>query len=483
MPGKLFATVLLTSALTLPALAQSTVPAIFLSDIHLDPYHDPAKVARLNEAPVSEWSAILAAPGSDPHSPAITKLQLTCPVRGTDTPNAVWQSSLRALRTQATTAHPKFVTISGDLLAHQFDCKFHALLPKATHEQYVAFTEKTVRYVLTSLKAAIPDAPIYVALGNNDTACTDYQLAPAHDEFLGVVAKVAAEVLPAADRPALLSSYPESGSFSAPLAGVPDTRIIVLDDLFLSASYGECGGAKNSTAATAQIAWLRAQLSDAREQGQRVWVMGHIPPSVDVYNTARRLTDVCANGRPVMFLGSDDLRETLAEYADVIRLALFGHTHNDEIAFIASRPPESSATAATAAGIPVKITASITPVNGNKPTFTVVRIDPQTATLKDFTVFEASNLTGINTTWTKEYTYSTAYHQQAFDGPSVSTLIAGFQADPKAETEASEAYLKNFFPGDISALIRFVWPEYACSMNNQTQQGLAACVCHTAGQK
>ena len=44
--------------------AAHTVPALLVSDIHFDPFHDPARAARLVDAPVSEWNAILAEPPS-----------------------------------------------------------------------------------------------------------------------------------------------------------------------------------------------------------------------------------------------------------------------------------------------------------------------------------------------------------------------------------------------------------------------------------
>ena len=107
------------------APAPSTIPALFLSDIHLDPFSDPAKVAQLDAAPASEWPAILAAPASPTQPADFAALQQACPVRGIDTPDALWRSSLAAIRANA--AHARFVTISGDLLAHSFDCKYRAL--------------------------------------------------------------------------------------------------------------------------------------------------------------------------------------------------------------------------------------------------------------------------------------------------------------------------------------------------------------------
>jgi sphingomyelin phosphodiesterase acid-like 3 len=130
--------------------------------------------------------------------------------------------------------------------------------------------------------------------------------------------------------------------------------------------------------------------------------------------------------------------------------------------------------------VPLKIVASITPVNGNRPTFTLAVIDPATATLLDYTVVMASNLTGADTTWSPEYTYSTAYHQPAFDAAALSNLITGFQSDPAAKTAASQSYLRSYFPGDLSAIIQLAWPQYACSLDHDSGQSFAACACASA---
>src|SRR5580698_3754280 len=44
--------------------AAETMPALFLSDIHFEPFWDPDKVQQLVAAPVSQWKTILAAPPS-----------------------------------------------------------------------------------------------------------------------------------------------------------------------------------------------------------------------------------------------------------------------------------------------------------------------------------------------------------------------------------------------------------------------------------
>jgi len=130
-------------------------------------------------------------------------------------------------------------------------------------------------------------------------------------------------------------------------------------------------------------------------------------------------------------------------------------------------------------GVPLKIVASITPINGNRPTFTVASIDPTTATLTDYSVFMASNSTGTGTTWSKEYTYSTTYQQRAYDAVALMQLVPTLQSDHAAKTAASQAYLRNYFPGVNSSAIHFVWPQYACSLDHDSARGFIACACGT----
>ncbi len=153
---------------------RQTVEALFVSDIHFEPFWDPGKAERLEAAPVGEWSAILAEPATADREARFAELQQTCPARGADTPEALYESSLRAIRDDASGA--KFVVLSGDLISHDFSCKFTTLVPKAGPGEYRAFVEKTIEYVMRELRGALPGVPVYAALGNNDSDCGDYSL-------------------------------------------------------------------------------------------------------------------------------------------------------------------------------------------------------------------------------------------------------------------------------------------------------------------
>lgn len=453
---------------------KTTVPALFLSDIHLEPFWDPAKAQRLAAAPASEWAAILTSAPSPNQQQRFAALQQSCPVHGADTSPVLFASSLKAMRAYA--AGAKFAVMGGDFLSHAFQCEYHVLFPKSAPGSYRSFVEKTMDYITGELDAILPGVPVYVALGNNDSDCGDYRL-DAHGEFLRVTGKDVTRSFPAAEREGAQDSFAAGGYYSVSLpAPVENARLLVLNDIFMSSHYATCAGKADPAAADAQIAWLRQQLAEAREHKQKIWVMGHIPPGVDLYSTMRRLTDVCGGQKPVMFLSSEKMADALTEYSDVIELAIFGHTHMDEIKLLKDDSRSSSARKSIA----VKVVPSISPINRNNPSFTIAQIDPATATLTDYKVFAASNQTGVDAKWKEEYDFAGSYHKTAFSSSSVSKLVAGFAADAGAKTDASQEYIRDFFAGNPSFLLNLAWQPYVCTQSHHTAQGFMPCVCPAA---
>ena len=461
------------------------VAVLLLSDVHLDPFRDPGKVAALAAIPVSGWPALLAAPPTPNQAIAFQDLQAACNLRGADTSPELWLSTLHQISLNAAASH--FVAVSGDLLAHSFDCKFQHTLPNAPPGAFASFVNKTIQYVARSLQAALPATPIYLALGNNDSTCGDYR-DNLRSEFLAVSARTLAESLPASERRRNLADATLGGFYNAPLpAPFTNARIIVLDDLFLSARYTACDGTPAPAAQAAPLDWLETQLADARRRGQHVWLLGHIPPGVDLYSTLRQFKNICTEAKPRMFLGDERLARIMTENADIIRLAVFGHSHTDELRLLTPEPsatkdaPIPGAPARDPAQHPqpgtvsVKIIPSISPINGNRPAYTLARVDAASSTLVDYTVFGATD--PIGTAWQSEYTWSTTYHQPAFDPASLATLTGIFHDDPAAASPESRAYLRNLYIGDRSPLIKPFWPEYVCALTHNTAAGFTQCVC------
>lgn len=464
------AKVVSTSALP----GKETVPALFLSDIHFDPFWDPGKVTQLAAAPVSGWKAILAVPPSADRRQRFAGLQQSCHTRGEDTSYLLLESSLQAVRANATGA--KFATVGGDLIAHAFPCKFSAIFPHSSPGDLRAFVEKTVDFVIEELGGALPGVPVFVALGNNDSDCADYRL-DAHSQFLSDTGREVTRGFPASERQGALESFAAGGYYSVSLPGLAgNARLLVLNDLFLSSKYEPCAGKGDSSAPGEQLAWLEKQLASARASKEKVWVMGHIPPGIDVYATAARMRNICGGQKPEMFLSSEKMADELVEFSDVVELAIFGHTHMDEAHILKADGLEGLKAEKSVA---VKMAPSISPINGNAPSFTLARIDPASAALVDYRVFTASNQTGVDATWREEYDFGRTYHEAVFSASSVSQLIAGFEADPGAKTDASRSYIRSFVAGNASPLLELVWPEYVCSLAHHSAEGFRSCVCPT----
>lgn len=451
----------------------STIPALMVSDIHFDPFHDPDRAKRLAQVPASQWTAILTPPSTPNEEQAFTALQQRCGARGVDTPYPLLRSSLQAMRSWQPDA--KFITVTGDLIAHSFFCRYKAMFPGAAQKDYEDFVVSTIDFVMQELRAAFPGVPVYAELGNNDTDCDDYRL-DADSDFLARTGKIIATGLPASDQAQAAKDFAAGGYYNVAMAApITSTRLIALDDLFLSPKYNTCAGRPDETAANAQMKWLQQQLAEARRQKQTVWVVGHIPPGVDPYSTVAHFKNVCGGESAVMFLSSAKLADLLVEYADVVRLAVFAHTHMDEIRLLSA--DASAAPGSPEHSVAVKLVASISPVNGNKPSFTIAHVNPSSGLLQDYEVIVASNKTGIAATWAKEYDFTETFHETAFSAAAVKDLDTKFKEDGRGTTPISDAYIHHYFVGDLAPELKPFWSQYVCSVGNYTAKGFADCVC------
>src|ERR1700722_11375941 len=118
---------------------------------------------------------------------------------------------------------------------------------------------------------------------------------------------------------------------------------------------------------------------------------------------------------------------------------------------------------------------SISPVNGNNPSFTVAEIDGATAQLRDYRVFVASNETGpdaspnskAGTQWSEEYDFAQAYQEPAFTAATVADLVGGFKACPTAQNSARQSFIRNYGSGSGGArAVGAFWQPYTCALRN-----------------
>jgi sphingomyelin phosphodiesterase acid-like 3 len=440
-----------------------TVPILMLSDLHFDPFRDTTddQLKDLLKASPDQWAAILDQPGKGKQNHA------GCDGGRNDTNYALLKSSLAQEQQQLATP-PLFITVSGDLITHNFDCKYKALVAKHDPAGLSDFAARTAAFIALELHSTFPTSPVYLALGNNDSACDDYKETEANppktpSPYFQTIAETFAKVaLDSGNAKSILATFPIRGDYSVLLPKpFANTRLIVLQDLFESHSYkGPCSGANPNNPIAAQIAWLQSELADPAVK--HFWVMAHIPTGVDPYSTIHG-----SGGCPAApTLSDDSLAGALSASPAAIDLTLYGHTHMDEMRLI-------SATSGTPR-IPARLNPSITPWDGNLPSFTVAQVDPAHARLIDFTVFLSPNPGGTGT-WPASYTYSSTYNEPDYSAASLANLIALFQ-DPGKNSGLVAAYQHAY----QSTPATTNWSAYVCAITSDTPAAYNSCYCSTA---
>lgn len=493
MPPRLLSCLLLVCCLAISfhapvALAspQQQTPAsvnvTLLADPHFDPFRDPSKVKRLDTAPVSEWKSILTEPDSPDAPEAYKKLQADCGEKGLDANHDLLQSAFAAAAgtgetgTADSAAQPRFVLVAGDLLVHQFDCRYRKLVSNSG-EGLAHFAQKTINYLALQLHERLPNTPVYIALGNNDSGCGDYRLDP-DSAFLHNTGEALAQGWVGAtdsERRQALADYQRLGSYALPLPSpIQHARILVFDDIFLSARYQTCDGSPSTSKATsanttAALAWLGQQLASAQAHHEQVWLLTHIPTGVNTYTTYLRGVDVCHGAAPDMFLSSNALSSLLAQYASTIRLVVAGHTHVDEI--------HLTGTEQLAGRVAMKTVPSISPVSNNPPSFLTATVDPETATLLDYRLHTASASTGKAIRWSVAYDFHKTYGEPAFTPATVADLLHRFAVQQDAAAIAN--YQSHMATGLRRLALQAIWPQYVCSLQHADAAAFTTCACQS----
>jgi hypothetical protein len=291
-------------------------------------------------------AATLAVPGravatpwlfvSDIHLKAVSKRPF--PARaGHDTNAALFASSIAAM--QRVDPHPPVVVVTGDLLAHGID-------PHAA--------AATAELVARRLGRAFPHAQFVLALGNNDSACGDYALAPDAPFLRAVAAAWAPLVNRDGAAPDFARTFVRDGFYTArlPVAGL---RAVIVDDVFWSPRYHAGCGPGGAIAATAMNELDAAM----RRMPGPLWVLFHIPPGVDAFSTAHVVHDLAV----VPFLDPgwrDRFLAALERRPGAVALAVGAHTHR-----FAYRIVDASG----ARPVPMLLVPAISPIYGNAPSF------------------------------------------------------------------------------------------------------------------
>jgi sphingomyelin phosphodiesterase acid-like 3 len=437
-PGKRGASYLAASLVVLVLLngsAQSFSgePAkkfLIASDLHFNPFADPTLVAELAAAPATQWEGIL------------NRSKLTAYSQyGEDTNWWLLRSALDAMR--ATLPHPALIMITGDLLAHGFPQKYATATHDSDREHYRTFVLKTVAFIGWELRKRFHRSQILMTPGNNDDECGDYDI-QADGPFLNDTEGLVRNLARAGDR--VTVDWKTLGSYTIQPQAIRGIRIISLNTVFFSheyqaASFANACSAVDSSAASRTFTWLEANLAQAREAQQKVWLMFHIPPGIDGYATMmkyRQLSQgaspseqLCRNALVPMWNPAFTARfeSIMEDYQSTITASFAGHNHTDDFRVVnaeGSRP-----------GF-VLLDPPFSPIYGQNPAFRVVTLGAD-GSLADQSTYYLTNLKAARSEvpgeWTREYDFAGEWQSRQLDATSLKDIYARIKNDPEARAQ------------------------------------------------
>jgi sphingomyelin phosphodiesterase acid-like 3 len=430
--------------LAVVAIASSALGETFLSvsDVHFDPFADPAIIGKLEAADAAQWDEIFA-------SSTVTAFSTF----GSDVNEPLLTSAIAEMQKQLPS--PAFIAISGDFLAHDFNKTYQQYATDKSQAAYSAFVDKTMRYVASRLSKAFPGVRIYPTLGNNDSDCGDYAVAP-DGAFLAHFRDTWSAIVGARsfDR-----RFPTGGYYRLDIPALRGVRLIALNTNFFSTKYQNPCGKPGPDPGARELEWLDDELRLARVEGKRVWLLFHIPPGMDVYDTVA-YGGACPSLKTQTFWKEQYLQEYLriaAAHRKTIVGSFAGHTHQDEFRF--------------AGGDFIHINPSISPVFGNNPAFEIVTVD-RTGNISDYTAWHLPNVT---LPWVREYSFRDAYGKPRYDAAALTGLAASIGNDAATREKYFTYYSSSNAKSTAEALQQ--WKGYWCGLSAMAGPAFDQCYC------
>ncbi len=447
-----------------------TLPSTFLlmSDLHFDPFADPALVPALIQHPVEDWEGILDS----------SKVTAIAPY-GKDSNWPLLLSALRQAKNNAPFGTYDFAVITGDYLVHESRKLFEPFGGK-DEKVYEDFVLKTEVFTAREVQKNLPGVPVYFCLGNNDSECGDYMIATKSD-FLGTLSK---EWGVLAANPKAAESFADTGNYALPHPTVPGMELVSLNDVYWSnrfapdSCYPQSGDPGKAT-----MDWLESQLKDAKKKHLKVQLVMHIPPGADVFATLRKITMGVSGTNAVQLFWApkyeQEFLDLVKAYPGVLVSGFGGHTHMDDFRVLDGGPGK--------APFFIHICPAVSPIRGNNPGFQVAIYDRDTGAIQDLVTYDLTNLrdapTAPDARWKLEYDFDKAYGLSGYDGASLLALADKIQTSDAIRHTYSLSYMGSaaeteqgkFIPDDA-------WKVLDCLHTQWTAEGLAAALAPAAGK-
>lgn len=328
-----------------------SIKFISLTDIHFDPFilcknlnQIPCRlIQQLKNSPASEWPAILAAQDKN------------LPKYGDDTNYLLLTSALHHAKNVAKKEQVQFVIVLGDFLGHNYPDMYRKYSLDHTRVGYRDFVDKTFLFLVDELHRTFPSLNVYIAVGNNDTYHYDYIVEP-NGPFLNKTGLLFSSLVKANDRQSMLKTFKSGGYYSIDFPE-QKLRLISLNSV-LFARRKQKESVKR--AALQQLHWLHAELLSAKNHHEKVILIMHVPPGIDIHGRLDlqflRLIELW----DAQYI--DLFEQELKTFAPQISTIYAGHLHVDWF---------QTLTLSNAHKILLMGTPSISPIFFNQPAFKV----------------------------------------------------------------------------------------------------------------
>lgn len=391
--------------------AAGTGSFLLLSDIHLDPFANPALLKQLIAAPVEQWETIFESSPNDGFAPS-----------GKDANYPLMISALDAAQKQGTY---DFAIVTGDYLVHESRALFEPVGGK-DEQAYEDFVTKTEIFVAREVQKHLTGTPIYFSLGNNDSECGDYMMAT-HTKFLEAFAR---EWSVLAGHPDALKTMADAGYYELPHPTLAKTQFIVLNDIYWSNRYEEdsCHSQPNDKAGDKEMAWLTKRLAKAKKADEKVILIMHIPPQADVFGTLK-VMEKDKKKKPGKLFWADKYEETFVDlmraYEGTVVFSFAGHTHMDDFRLLKDEQGK--------AFLVTHISPAVCPIRFNNPAFQVMNYDKTTGAINDMATFYLKNLASAKGVkggqWDLEYDFDSTYGVTGYNADTLTSLTDSLDSD------------------------------------------------------
>ncbi len=443
---------------TIDNKAASIAKFVNFTDLHFNPFYDSLLVKELDKSKVELWDSIF----NTNHNKIVSQYH-------DETDYYLLETAFESMKKELT--NPDFIIMTGDYICHDFGENYSKYTQNNNQDDMHKFLLKTIAYVTQKLQKTFPNTLIIPTFGNNDSYCGDYHLQN-KGTFLHDFSNLYQDILGNKLSNDEALNLDQHGYFCLRNPSNDSHKIIALNSIYFSFKYQTDDAPRNcvcdtklsiqDSIAQEQFHWLENHLAESKAKNEKVWIITHIPPGVNVYETMKNKEEKKAS---LFWKESYNKRylSLLEEYSAEIFTTMTGHTHMDDFKLHLSDSSKSY----------IHISPSISPVFGNNPAFQIIEYDMKSADFTNFTKYIINVDKPQNASWESEYVFKDIYPINTLDAEGYTKLLLALNTDSTYKSAYSCFYESSSNNGQE---IMDDWNWYNCGISSTLPEVYENCI-------